>query len=401
MVAGVQTGDLTLVREVNKGIVLNLLRTLSPLSRSDISRITGLNKATVSSLTADLVAGGRVLELGAGPSQSGRKPQMLSLNARAGLVLGVQLDARYVRGLCCDLLGQPLLTEQVDLPPGTGPREGFETLVNLVRALVNLAPAAPMGLLGAAVGIPGVVDRTGAVIAFVDPDSSWKEIPLRARLEDALSIPMVIENAANAAAMGEWCFGAANRVRDLVYVHLSMGMGAGVILDGRLYRGSHGAAGEIGHMTLEATGPHCRCGNRGCWQLYAAEQGIRRMLPRHDHLGLDQLIQLAADGDADVAAALLRAGEALGKGLVGIINAFDPEMVVIGGPLAAAHRFLLPAAAKALAVCRMPGRDRAVPVVTGTLGRDACALGAAAILLDKHFSLPSLQLPWSCSQLRP
>jgi len=384
----VKTGDFALVKQLNRAIVLNLIRTSSPISRSEISRACGLNKATVSSLAAELVTEGQVLEIGAGHSSGGRRPQLLSFHAQAGLALGLEVGVHYVRGLSCDLVGRPLAVEHVDLAPDAGPEETIGTVVKVAKSFCASAPVTPLGILGMGVGVPGTVDAQGAVL--MAPNLGWTGIALRSNLEAALGMPVWVENTANAAAMGERYMGVGTRTKNLVYINLGVGVGAGIILGDRLYRGTHGVAGEVGHMSIEAAGPVCGCGNRGCWEMFASEKGLRRWLPGREQVGLPQLLAEADAGNSLVIAALRAVGESLGIGLVSVINAFDPELVAIGGPLAQAGHYLINPALRVLAARMMPGPGQTVPVIASTLGLNACALGAAAILLNQHFSLPSL-----------
>lgn len=383
------TMDLMLVRQMNKALVLSLVRSSSPISRAEVARITGLNKSTISLVAADLIGEQQVVEIGEGHSSGGRRPQLLRFNDRAGFCVGVELGVNYMRGIACDLLGHPVLSRSIDLQEGIQPREAASRITGLVLELTGQLESAPMGILGVGVGVPGTVDAAQGVVLLA-PNLAWQEVPLRAMLEQSIGLPIVVENEANAAALGERWFGAGRRHGDLLHVSLGAGVGAGIILGGQLFRGRHGVAGEVGHMTVDAAGPPCACGSRGCWELFTSERALRRDLPDRAGERLSDLVAAAGRGDPAVIAAFHRTGEALGVGLASLVNLFDPELVVVGGPMAAAGPWLLNPAEQAFNKRVMPGPGRATRIVAGDLGADAAALGGAALLLDQRYSLPEV-----------
>ncbi|HHW10195.1 MAG TPA: ROK family protein [Firmicutes bacterium] len=384
-----QTADSALVKKMNKAIVLNVIRQSSPISRAAVSRITGLNKATVSALTAELIDEGHIIEVGTGHSTGGRRPQLLSFNAGAGLVLGVELGVTFMRALICNLSGELIESRELDLPVKPTPEEGVRLLVELCHTLMAVAPPTQLGVIGAGIGVPGSVDlQLGTVL--VAPNLSWRGVRLEQALERALGLPVIIDNEANASALGEKMFGIGTRADNLIYISLGVGLGAGVINDGRLLRGSHGIAGEVGHMTIESGGPLCSCGNRGCWELYCSEKALRKRLPAYKEMKLNDIIAAAEKGAPEVIAALHEIGIYLGIGLTNLVHAFDPELVVVGGPLAQAGKWLLNPAQRTLQSRLMPGPARQVPLLISNLGLNACALGAAAHLLEERYKTPGV-----------
>lgn len=382
----VQTGDSAMVKQLNRSIVLNCIRRSSPVSRSSVSRLTGLNKSTVSALTAELVAEQQIVELGTGHSTGGRRPQLLSFNAQVGLALGIEVDVTAIRGAVCDLSGRRLATYEVSMPVDNRVDDTVDALLSVARYLIEQAPPTPLGILGVGVGVPGIVDTAQGTVLLA-PNLGWQDLQLRSLLEKSLGLPVYLENEAKAAALGEKWFGAGGEAANLVYVSLGMGIGAGVILNGQLFRGSHGLAGEVGHTVVEAGGPPCSCGNRGCWELYASEKALRKRL---GDLALDPgaMLERAENGDAQVISALSAVGEYLGIGLVSLLNTFDPDMVVVGGPLARCGKWLINPAERVVAERLMLRGARRLRLAVSGLGLDACALGAASIFVEAHFSPP-------------
>ncbi|MFZ5828149.1 MAG: ROK family protein [Bacillota bacterium] len=379
-----QTGDSTMVKQLNKSIILNCIRRSSPISRASLSRVTGLNKSTVSVLTAELQAEQQIIELGAGHSTGGRRPQLLSFNGQVGLTLGIEVGVTFIRGVLCDLMGRVLVSHEVPMPAGQSVDSTLSSLLDLAHHLVAQAPRTPMGILGVGVGVPGVVNTAQGTVLLA-PNLGWRDLQLRTLLEQSLGLPVYLENEANAAALGEKWFGVGAEVPNLIYLSLGMGIGTGVIVNGQLFRGSHGLAGEAGHQVVEAGGAACNCGNRGCWELYASEGALRRRL-RDLNLDTDSVHQLAESGDARVISAVSAVGEYLGIGLVSLLNIFDPELVVVGGPLARFGKWLINPAERVLGERLMLRSARRYRIAVSSLGENSCALGAASILVEAHFS---------------
>ncbi len=250
------------------------------------------------------------------------------------------------------------------------------------------------------IGAAGLVDTNTGVMRF-SPNLAWRDVPVRDRVRDALGIPVLLENDASAAAYGEWRFGAGRGVRHLLLVTVGTGIGGGVIADGRLSRGAHGFAGDIGHIIVEPGGPMCGCGNLGCWEQVAAGQTIDRLgreaAAEHEHSVIARLVggdpalvtgeivtEAAERGDVVAIRILQRVGRRLGEGIAGFVNAIDPEVVVIGGGAIVAGDFLLGPAREAFREA-LEGTDHRpeVPLVPAELGNDAGAIGAAALALDE------------------
>lgn len=231
--------------------------------------MTGLNKATVSNLVAELCTQELVTEVGPGESSGGRKPLMLHFNTMAGSVIGIELRVKQLTAVLCDLSGGILYESDFSLDNHDLPYV-LEQMKKLISGLIVSAPESPYGIVGIGVGVPGMVDENGVVLFA--PNLGWEMVDLRAILEAEFSVPVTIDNEANAGAQGELNFGAAREVRHLLYISAGSGIGSGIIIGGELYKGARGYAGETGHMTIEAQGKPCSCGSRGCWELYASEK---------------------------------------------------------------------------------------------------------------------------------
>ncbi|WP_238653059.1 ROK family transcriptional regulator [Paenibacillus piscarius] len=367
------TGDQALVKKINKSIILHTIRTQSPVSRAKVSEMTGLNKATVSNLVAELCGQELVTEAGPGESSGGRKPLMLHFNEMAGSVIGIELRVKQLKAVLCNL-GGGILHEQESVLEAHDFPYVLEQMQQMISALIAAAPPSPYGLVGIGVGVPGMVDEQGVVLFA--PNLGWEMVDLRSILESAFEVPVTIDNEANAGAQGELNFGAARDVRHLLYISAGSGIGSGIIIGGELYKGARGYAGETGHMTIEAEGKPCSCGSRGCWELYASEKTYDNpglSLPARTTTGL---VRYALEGHEETLHHLNSIGEYLGIGVTNLINSFNPELIVIGGALSEAEPWLGEPLRRVVAERTLPYHKQQLEITFSTLGGRGTMIGA-------------------------
>ncbi|MCE3203278.1 ROK family transcriptional regulator [Paenibacillus sonchi] len=367
------TGDQALVKKINKSIILHTIREHSPVSRARVSEMTGLNKATVSNLVAELCGQELVTEAGPGESSGGRKPLMLHFNSMAGSVIGIELQVKQLKAVLCDLGGSTL--QELDCPLEVHDLPYvLEKMKGIISELIASAPSSPYGIVGIGVGVPGMVDEHGMVLFA--PNLGWEMVDLRAILEQSFAVPVTIDNEANAGAQGELNFGAARDVRHLLYISAGSGIGSGIIIGGELYKGARGYAGETGHMTIEAEGKPCSCGSRGCWELYASER-------TYDNPGLalparstTELVRYAREGQEDTLRHFTTIGEYLGIGVTNLINSFNPELIVIGGALSEAEPWLGEPLRRVVAERTLPYHKQQLEITFSRLGSRGTMIGA-------------------------
>lgn len=369
------TGDQMLVKKINKSIVLDTIRRHAPLSRAKLSEVTGLNKATVSNLVADLISDELVQEIGPGESSGGRKPLMLLFRGTAGYAVGLELSVTRLKGVLTDLEGHIVAEYAIDLEQHDA-TSVFEQLKLAAGHLIKQAPPSPHGVIGIGIGVPGMVDEQGTVLFA--PNLKWEMVPLRSMMEESFNLPVTIDNEANAGARGELNFGAGVGVRHLIYISAGIGIGSGIMVDGELYKGAWGYAGETGHMSIEAEGLPCSCGNRGCWELYASEKVYEH--PDQQHLPAHttkELIEHAQNGHQDVIALYNIIGRKLGVGITNIVNSFNPERIIIGGPLSEAKPWIGSALKQVVEERTLPYHRRSLQVEWAALGSRSTRIGAA------------------------
>ncbi|MWV44198.1 ROK family protein [Paenibacillus sp. HJL G12] len=367
------TGDQALVKKINKSLILHTIRKHPELSRARISEMTGLNKATVSNLVAELLEEQLVLEAGPGESSGGRKPLILHFNAMAGCVVGMELRVKHLTAVLCNLNGAVLYETELPLDQHDFPSV-LENMKTMLTGLIAMAPTTHYGVVGIGVGVPGMVDEDGVVLFA--PNLSWEKVHLRELLEESFSIPVIIDNEANSGALGELNFGRGEDVRHLLYVSAGSGIGSGIIIGGELYKGSRGYAGETGHMCIEAEGTPCSCGSRGCWELYASEKAYDLAAMELPAYHTPELIRLAADGNAAARQQFEVMGSYLGIGLTNLINGFNPELIVIGGALSDARKWLEGPMQQVVAERTLPYHKQQLEIAFSTLGSRATMIGA-------------------------
>ncbi|WP_018112455.1 ROK family transcriptional regulator [Thermus igniterrae] len=369
-------GDAQEIRRLNRRAILGHLRR-GPLTRADLSRLTGLAKSAVSRLVEELLQEG-LLEEGAATSPPlGRPGTLLHLRPRARFALGAELGVEGTVLLALDWRGEVLWAREWRHPPEAGPKE------RLARLLEEALPQAK-NALGLGFTLPGVVVEGRLLLA---PNLGWQELDLNPLLGD-FPLPVLAENDAKASALSEVFFhGEAN----LAYLVLSTGLGVGVVAEGRLLRGANGAAGEVGHWLGEEAKP-CACGRRGCLE---TALGLGTLLEHHRALGgkakdLEELMAQAAGGSPEAQKAMDHLGEALGRFLANLAVAYDPARVVVGGKAAELFPLLEGSLRRALEAHAFLPAHRVLPVQPSAYGHLAPAVGGASLFLARFFELGGL-----------
>lgn len=386
-----KTGDLGLVKKINQSIVLDVIRRQRPISRAAIAQKTGLTKATVSNQVQTLIDSHLVREIGIGDSSGGRKPVLLTFNPRAGWAIGIDLGVHALLAVLTDLDGTILERREVPL---TDPDEDavIRTLAKCVRNLADAAPPAPYGIVGIGLGVPGIVRNDGTVL--LAPNLGWRNVPLLERLQALIGLPVTIDNEANAGAVGEKEYGAGRDYPNQIYVSISAGIGTGIILNNQLYRGAMGYSGEMGHTTIDIHGPRCRCGNIGCWELYASETFLLREAARHPELWLPgtpprelgPFMEAARLHSPQALRILREMGIHLATGLVNLIHAFNPELVVVSTRTPDLQRWLEPSMREELGRRLIPYHGERLKLQFSSLGAGATVLGAVTLAVSRFLS---------------
>jgi predicted NBD/HSP70 family sugar kinase len=340
----------------------------------------------VSSLVAELLAEDVLAERSERPPQPvspnvGRPPTLLSLNPSGGGVLGIHSGHDSVRIALADLSCTVLAEAAHELPIGYRARDVFDDVAGTARDLMRSSNLTTDRVIGLGIAVSTPVNAGAQALRLPAVLTGWDDVDVVAEWRDRLGLPVFVGNDANLGAVAEWTFGAGRGVDDFVYVMLSDGVGAGLVLGGRPYEGASGTAGEIGHVVVARDGFVCRCGNRGCLETVAGAGALTAALSHSMGPGttLDTVLALVAGGDAGAVRLIEDAGRAVGRALAGVCTVLDPRLVVVGGKTAASGEPLLAGIRAALARSVSPAVNRAVGVVAGELGARAEVLGAVAL----------------------
>ena len=384
---GEQPGALGSLRESNREKVVKALQTLGVASRADIARWTGLSRSTVSSIVAELQEERLVVDRQEGGREaagSGRPPALIALDPSAGYALGIDFGKRHLAVALADLSHELLGEKWVEMADDYEAGEGMARAAELVDGLLDELGADRTRVIGVGMGIPGPIQTTGMVGSFAILPG-WAGTAPQERMAELLGLPVRVGNDANLGALAESTWGAGRGSSNVVYLKLATGIGAGIVIGGRLFEGAGGTAGEIGHTTIDETGDICRCGNRGCLETYAGAAAIASLLSRSfdEQLDPEDVLSRAADGDAGCRRALADAGRHIGVAVANLCNLVNPERIVVGGSLGHAGALLLDPLRESVSLRAIPSAGEDVRIVSGELGERAELLGAVALVLQE------------------
>lgn len=398
-----QTGDQALVRQINLSLIMHTLWAESPISRARLSQKTNLNKTTVSDLVKELSKNGFVREIGTQSSGAGRPGTLLTLNPSAGYIVSCEIAVDYLEVSVTDFA--PNVIWQIKEPTliGATQNEVLDRMLALLRKAVEKGNPASNKLLGIAVGVPGMVDQTTGTILFA-PNLQWRNIPLLTLLEqESFGAPIFVDNEANMAALGEHFFGAGQEYNEILYLSGNVGLGGGYLSDGHLRRGVNGVAAEYGHMTMDPNGELCNCGNYGCWETMVSQVGLfkkirnavqngepslltEKIQGEWERLSVEMVVDAAKAGDRVAIRSLEDIGHSLGIGIASLLNALNPEVVILGGILSIASDFLFPVINEEIQKRALPWNRETVKIIPAAHGSDAAVKGGIATVYQSVLS---------------
>jgi glucokinase-like ROK family protein len=393
-----RSGALASLRAANRKLVVDALRARGIASRAELARATGLSRSTISTIVGDLIEAGLAVEregpVDGAPVQAGRPPLMVSLNAQAGLALGIDFGHRHLRVAVSDLAHTVLAETWSELDVDHSATEGLDLAAKFVDQVLAEAGAERNRVIGVVMGLPAPIDRTTGAVQDASILPGWVGVDAAAEASARLGLPVEVENDANLGALAELVWGAGKGRRDVFYIKVATGIGGGIISGGRLQRGVAGTAGEIGHTRILQEGPVCRCGNRGCLETVASLRAIARELSesRAQEVSPREVLELAQAGDAAAQRLIGDAGRWLGLAVANLCNLLNPECVIVGGELSAAGEVLLGPLRETVRRNGIPSAVSALEITSGTLGERAEMLGALALVLREaeRFEAPAL-----------
>ncbi|WP_166982646.1 ROK family transcriptional regulator [Paramicrobacterium fandaimingii] len=391
-------------RGSSRGKILDLIRTTGPISRVELAEMTGLTQATISTSVRELLRDGLVSETGRGESTGGKPRTSLEINPAARLGIGLHIGRDYTTYIVADLAGTVVGRLRVAGVGDSEPESAITRMAEDIEQLLDGLDVDRGAIVGVGIATPGPLDRDAGAIMGAPALGAWTGFPLAATLSEATGFTCTFDNDATAAAIGEFWLGATGGYNTYASVYMGAGIGVGIVIDGTIYHGKQANVGELGHITVDAMGPTCACGNVGCVELYAGPQAVidaAHEAVEHGELDMeftgritadfDRIADLALNGDATASAIFARSAEYLAAGIVSMVNLIDVQLVVLAG---SAFQTIGSLYARTIAQ-RLGERAfaRAVQTVDVRMsvnGTDAAALGAATLVLQDRLSPRSL-----------
>jgi N-acetylglucosamine repressor len=410
----VQGRNLTDVRLNNRAAIFSSIRQVGRISRSELARASGLNPATVTHIVRELIDQGLVEEAGTKSMPRGRPMTMLRLRPDRGCVVAVSLSRQSVLVVLTDLNMQETVgdrRQKICLAQPVG--EITQTIAALINSVLAEHPAEARKIIGAGINAPGVFDgMEEGVLASAPHLLAWPKSTFRDQIETLTGLPTFVDNDANAMALAEMWFGVAQGLSDFVCLLVDTGVGGSIVMGGDVYRGAHNAAGEIGHTTIQLDGPRCGCGNRGCLELYASPQAAvlaaqraiqagqpSRLSDISSGMSFASVVEAASQGDGVALKALESVGQALGAGIVNMLNSVDPEAVVIGGRICLAGDLVLNPVREVVEQRAFLRAHRGVPILMASLKEKALVMGAYCLVLREMITRPEISFTGSSLKL--
>jgi len=399
------TADQAWVRRMNRAIILEVFRTHHTLSRARLAIKTGLNPSTVSNIIGELIQENLIRETELVHSNTGRPGRLLEINPDGGCALGVEINVDYIEFLITDFAANVLWRQKQTSTPEVGQEVIMQQISRLAEKASTFIKSHQSRILGVGVGVPGLVDVSSGLLKLA-PNLQWFNVPVREVLTNYFDCPIYVENEANAAALGEYYFGATRNTQDFIYLSTGIGLGSGIVIGGKLFRGMSGYAGEAGHMTLDPNGELCGCGNRGCWETYvgprAIEQNVQRSLAagaksslqdiaKNDlkNVKFDDVLEAAKNGDQISLEALKKVAYYLGIGIANLVNLFDVQVIVLGGVLNKAGSLIMKEIEQIVSANMLDPDKEHLKIIPSAHGADACVMGAIALVLDDFIREPA------------
>lgn len=391
------------MKRVNRNLVLNLVKSAGPISRKEVADRSGLSPATITNLTAELIAEGLIHEMGAGESARGRPPVLLRLNTRAGFVAGVKVMRGSLAAVVTDLDAEVIHYETAPLA-GSGdgssmsPGEVLDAVAEVVESVISASGVDRADVLGVGLGLAGLIDGKAGV-CHCSPFFGWRDVDLVGPLRSTLGLDVFVDNDVNTLTIAEQWFGHGHDRSHFAVVTVGSGVGLGLVVNGQFYRGRQGSAGELGHTTMVVDGPMCSCGKRGCLEALASDPAVVQRIIDSIRAGRESAVDVdgptiegvlaaAEAGDALAREVLAESGRWLGVGLALVANVFAPELIIVGGEGVTAGEWRLQPMRKAFQEHAFDSIAEKTELIIEPAGDETWARGAACVVLGELYKSP-------------
>lgn len=391
------------MKRLNRLSILNIIREHKSISRQELAKVTGLTSAAISGIVREFFDKGYIEEVGPGESSGGRRPMQLQFNPAAGYVVGAEVTRKVTTVGIVDLQVKPVVIARsaIDM---TEPEQGLRFLVREMMQMISANGIPREKVLSFGFAFPGLMDESAKLKRSPNLGELWRDIPVAAGLANQVHAPLFIENNSKAAALAEHDLGKGKEIKDFVYVNLGEGFSAGVITDGKLFYGSHGYAGEMGHLVIVENGPLCNCGNRGCLEslyavpalvqranaelsVYLGDDPLKTIWCTNGMVSIGDILSCSKEVDSYSWQLIRQAGWYIGIGIANIINFYNPKAVFLGGILSAAGDVLLEPLLDSVARHAFPEVAKDTRIEFSVIGRDAAFYGACVGSIRKLFDI--------------
>ncbi|HHT06832.1 MAG TPA: ROK family transcriptional regulator [Hydrogenispora sp.] len=396
-------GNKTLIKDLNRALVLYHLRRHGPLSQAEIAQQTKLSPSTLSKITEELKERKMIKEVGEGPSKGGRKPVFLEFNYDYGYAIGIKIEVKRVTIVLTDLKAQILDKNEMKFDYGTSSDEVIALIIEGITELTARNKGEDRHWLGVGIGVSGLVNKQKGELIY-SRLLGWNRVPFRKILQEKFSVPVYVDNDVNVYTLAELTYGYGQDLNNFILVISGVGIGAGFVFNRQIYRGEFGGAGEVGHMVIFPEGKNCYCGRQGCLEAHAGEKYIieetKRLLSadkdsplyaERSSLTIERVLAAAEQGDHHARKALYTAGRNLGIGLVNLINIVNPAAIILSGENINGIEYMKPGLDEVINENFFNQYCKAFDIRISELGEDAWVIGAATLVINQQFQAPILR----------
>jgi N-acetylglucosamine repressor len=391
-------GNKELIKDINRSLVINEIRLKESISRTDISKNLNLGLSTVTYIIDELKQQSLIYEIGEADSTGGRKPILIEFNYNYGYIIGIKIEENNILLALTNLKGS--ITERVKVPfkKGSASEEVLNILITKIEELIKAIPL-NKNLLGIGVAVSGLVDQQKGKLIYSGM-LNWENIDIKGILNQSFGVPIYIDNDVNVYSMSELWHGKGISLSNFIVISYGAGIGAGIVINKKLYTGHFGGAGEIGHMILVAGGRQCECGQKGCLEAYASEEFIidyikeniaffnESIINLNEDLSIEKIYEYARKGDMLAINSLKLSAKYLGYGILNIINIFNPSTIILAGEGMVAKDIILPIVNDIVQNNFFKMHEKKIQILVSELGEDAWVIGASTLVTSNLFEMP-------------
>jgi N-acetylglucosamine repressor len=393
-------GNSKYVKQLNRMNVLNIIKEHDPISRQQLAKQTGLTPAAITGIIRELLDMGLVRETGLGKSMGGRRPMKLKFIPEAGYVIGLEITHHETTIGIADLKNDPTDIRRIHLDM-SDPEYGIPAILDTINKIMQSDEYAEKKFLGVGIAFPALMNFTSGIVKrSINLGVRWSNFPIKSVLEKELSLPVFVENNSKVAALAERWFGSGTDCKDLIYINLGEGISAGIILDDHILQGSHGYAGQIGHIVLAENGPLCNCGNRGCVEalcgipaimkkvqseisLMEEADPLKKIFITKRQVSVEDVLKCALINDSYANRLLRQVAEYIGLIIADLINTYNPETIFIGGKLSSTISIFKDTIISVVNAHAFPEVARLSEIRISNLGANSGLIGACALALGE------------------